>query len=146
MKTGHYILIAVIIIVVVAILLFKKDIGAMFTKALPTPPNPNPTAPPPPPALLDYNKWLFKGVQDAKPEVKKLQELLGITVDGIFGPKTEAALFARKGYVQTTLNNYGLVPDVVHGASGDYGTGTSFMDTFDNLFQNGVNTAIQWIS
>lgn len=141
MKTWHYILIAVIIVIVVALLLFKKDIQALVTK-----PQTQPTATPPtPPAPLDYNKSLFKGVHDAKPEVKKLQELLGVTVDGDFGPQTEAALKARKGVLQTTLNIYMTLADQTNGATGDY-TETSFLDTFSNLFQNGVNSTIQWIS
>jgi len=39
-------------------------------------------------------------------EVVELQKLLGITADGIFGPVTERTLFAKKGVLQISLNQY----------------------------------------
>lgn len=62
------------------------------------------TTPQPTPIVLDGNKLLKKGVNGS--ETKKLQTLLGITSDGIFGTQTEAALLAKKGVVQTTLNQF----------------------------------------
>lgn len=65
------------------------------------------------PVIIDKNKLLKRGVNGL--ETKKLQELLGFVYpdnDGIFGPKTEGALLAKKGVIQTTLNQFATLPNV----------------------------------
>ena len=71
---------------------------------------PTPTPQQPAPVVLDGNKLLKKGINGA--ETKKLQTLLGISSDGIFGSQTEAALLAKKGVVQTTLNQFATLPNI----------------------------------
>lgn len=52
---------------------------------------------------LDYAKLLKQGVRGQ--EVAELQRRLGsLSIDGIFGPKTEARLKSAKGVTQITLN------------------------------------------
>lgn len=40
---------------------------------------------------------LYQGITGYGAEVKELQKWLGVQVDGIFGPKTAQALYAKKG-------------------------------------------------
>jgi len=63
-------------------------------------------------AQLDYTRILGIGTRGA--EVSELQRLLNedgarpaLTVDGIFGPLTQAALLAEKNQDEITLNQYG---------------------------------------
>jgi peptidoglycan hydrolase-like protein with peptidoglycan-binding domain len=53
--------------------------------------------PPPHPVMVDPS-WAYLNKGDFGPSVRKLQQLLGVKVDGDFGPKTEAAVkaFQRK--------------------------------------------------
>lgn len=60
---------------------------------------------------LDYTKVLKRGSTGG--EVKLLQYLLGVTTDGQFGPKTEAALLAKKGVKEITLYQYYVTADAV---------------------------------
>ena len=53
---------------------------------------------------LDRNKTLKKGSKGS--EVRALQTLLKIKVDGDFGRNTENALFTQKGVKQITLNQF----------------------------------------
>ncbi len=92
---------------VVAFATSKKSNGEMIgnenfndqAPAQPTPSNPTPA-----PVALNGNKVLKLGVNGA--ETKKLQQLLGVTADGIFGSLTESALFTQKGVKSTTLNTF----------------------------------------
>lgn len=80
--------------------------GAM---PLPTPlPTPTNTSQPKP--QLNQNLTLKVGVKGA--EVSKLQTLLGINPDGIFGPITEGALYKLKGVKSTTLALFPKLPNV----------------------------------
>ncbi|ESU28403.1 hypothetical protein FLJC2902T_17620 [Flavobacterium limnosediminis JC2902] len=72
-----------------------------------TPPSNGTTTPT---VTINKNKLLKKGVNGA--ESKELQKLLGVTADGIFGAQTEGALVAKKGVTQTTLNQYGTLPNI----------------------------------
>lgn len=65
---------------------------------------------PKPVVTLNNNLVLKKGSKGE--EVKKLQQLLGITADGIFGSQTEAALLAKKGVKEVTLAKYPTLLDV----------------------------------
>lgn len=69
-----------------------------------------PTTPTTPTVVLDRNKLLKKGVNGV--ETKELQKLLIVSADGIFGTQTEAALLAKKGVTQTSLNQYASLPNV----------------------------------
>jgi|GEM_PF-4993149 len=62
------------------------------------------------PVVLNKNLKLRKGSKGA--EVRELQRLLAITIDGDFGTKTESALLARKGVKEITLAAYAKTPDV----------------------------------
>ena len=55
-------------------------------------------------AVLDKNKLLFKGSKGL--EVRELQRLLGVKIDGDFGNMTKAALLAKKGVTKISLNGY----------------------------------------
>jgi hypothetical protein len=59
---------------------------------------------------LDRNKLLKKGSKGQ--EVRELQRLLNIKVDGDFGNKTLTALQAQKGITQTSLNQFDSKPQV----------------------------------
>lgn len=67
--------------------------------ATPQNPQPNTTAKP-----LDTTLVLKNGSTGA--EVKKLQQYLNVSADGIFGPKTEAALKAAINKISTSLDGY----------------------------------------
>lgn len=45
-------------------------------------------------------------------EVEKLQSLMAITADGIFGPATQAQLYKLKGVIQTTLKQFISSPTI----------------------------------
>lgn len=45
-------------------------------------------------------------------EVEKLQSLMAITADGIFGPATQAQLYKLKGVIQTTLKQFFSSPTI----------------------------------
>lgn len=53
---------------------------------------------------LDYNKLLAKGSKGA--EVRKLQELLNLNPDGVFGRNTQNALFSLKKVKSIRLNDF----------------------------------------
>lgn len=55
-------------------------------------------------AVLNKNKILSKGSKGL--EVRELQRVLGVTIDGDFGAKTLAALQAKKGVSSISLNSY----------------------------------------
>lgn len=56
------------------------------------------------------NKILSKGVTGI--EVEKLQSLMGIPADGIFGSNTESKLFELKRVKQISLNSFKSTPNV----------------------------------
>ncbi len=98
---------------VIGFLYFKKKREEAQEQALindiPTPPtvlatpivaNNKPTAG----ATLNKNKILSKGSKGL--EVRELQRLLGVAIDGDFGPDTLAALKAKKGVSSISLNAY----------------------------------------
>lgn len=58
---------------------------------------------------LDKNLILKVGSRGL--EVVELQKRLGIVADGIFGPVTEKALFAKKGVQNSSLNQYAITAD-----------------------------------
>lgn len=62
-------------------------------------------------ATLDKTKVLFKGSKGI--EVRELQRLLGITIDGDFGAKTLDALQRKKGVSQISLSGYVVAKTVV---------------------------------
>lgn len=104
---NKYITIALIVIAVMLVFIFRNKLMALIPGAqAATPTIPAGTTPP---AGLDQNKVLMNGSRGD--EVKFLQGLLGVTADGIFGPQTEAALFARKGVKQTSLAQFSQLPD-----------------------------------
>lgn len=94
----------------------KEKIGADTFDDTPQGPAPSspsvPSVPSTPsaPATLNGNLLLKQGSRGA--EVKKLQTLLGVSADGIFGPMTEAALVKTKGVKQITLNQFASLPNV----------------------------------
>ncbi|KLT67932.1 peptidoglycan-binding domain-containing protein [Flavobacterium sp. ABG] len=55
-------------------------------------------------AVLDKNKLLSKGSKGV--EVRELQRLLGVTIDGVFGNKTSLALQSKKGVSRISLNTF----------------------------------------
>jgi murein DD-endopeptidase MepM/ murein hydrolase activator NlpD len=56
-------------------------------------------------ATLNLSLLLSKGLYNS-PEVKRLQQLLGVVADGHFGPQTELALIARKGVTKIALKDF----------------------------------------
>ena len=56
---------------------------------------------------------LMLSVGSSGNEVKELQRLLGVDIDGSFGTQTQTALFNKKGLKQTTLYQYQNTPDRV---------------------------------
>lgn len=69
--------------------------------------NTNPTVVVPKP--INYNLTLRIGSRGQ--EVEKLQTLLGVSSDGIFGPQTENALFNLKRVKSITLNGFAKIPN-----------------------------------
>ncbi|MDL2141177.1 hypothetical protein QQY79_01485 [Flavobacterium tructae] len=55
-------------------------------------------------AVLNKNKVLGKGIKGV--EVRELQRLLGVTIDGNFGANTLTALQSKKGVSKISLNAY----------------------------------------
>lgn len=115
MKTGTYITLGILLLIVILLVAFRKKLTALFTKgevssltpaqqaaAVQTAANNAQTQQPG--ITINRDKYLYKGV--TAPEVKLLQDLLGVTSDGIFGPQTEAALQNQKCVVATTLNAF----------------------------------------
>jgi peptidoglycan hydrolase-like protein with peptidoglycan-binding domain len=76
---------------------------------------------------LNRERLLMRGINGADAEVRELQRLLrgegeSISVDGIFGPLTEAALQRRRNRTSTTLNQFNA--EAATGANtGGAGTG-----------------------
>lgn len=60
--------------------------------------------------IFNKDKTLFKGSKGL--EVRELQRLLGVTIDGDFGNKTLTALQKKKGVSQISLNGYSLTKSV----------------------------------
>ena len=65
--------------------------------------NPAPSVPKP----LDFNLVLKQGSKGQ--EVAKLQSLMGISSDGVFGPQTEAKLYALKRVRSVSLNGFSKI-------------------------------------
>ncbi|MCV9929050.1 hypothetical protein OIU83_15400 [Flavobacterium sp. LS1R49] len=59
-------------------------------------------------AVLNKNKVLGKGIKGV--EVRELQRLLGVTIDGSFGANTLTALQSKKGVSKISLNAYLKTP------------------------------------
>lgn len=148
LKTWHVVLIMVVVVIAIAVLLFGKNIKAVLMANQ----QPDKPANTPQPAQLDYNKNLYKGINNS-PEVKLLQQWLGVNTDGDFGPVTEQALKSRKGVTQTTLNQYQQLPDAQQVANNESGAKwynylpfpfSFFSLTEENLMQPGINNSIEW--
>jgi hypothetical protein len=77
--------------------------GTTIEPATPAPTT-TPTTVIPKPVAPNLNLVLKLGSRGL--EVGKLQLLMGLSADGIFGPITEAKLFALKGVKSVTLNQY----------------------------------------
>ncbi|SDZ90566.1 hypothetical protein SAMN05443667_101240 [Flavobacterium gillisiae] len=78
---------------------------------LPPGPGTNNTSSVPPKTAINFDKTLSVGSRGL--EVEKLQTLMGITADGVFGPQTEAKLFSLKGVKQISVNQFSKTPNVV---------------------------------
>lgn len=65
-------------------------------------------------AVLDKNKVLAKGSKGL--EVRELQRLLGVTIDGDFGNKTLSALQSKKGVSKISINGYLSTKNIVYAA------------------------------
>jgi murein L,D-transpeptidase YcbB/YkuD len=147
MKNEQKILIVVLVVVLLLLILFRDKVAAMFAKKTETAPSTTgKTTAVPTPAPVNYDKNLSKGLyNDAS--VALLQQWLGIKADGDFGPATEAALLAKKGVTQITLNQYQQLADVQHTEdSTDEGIGTNFSSTFSTFFNSGTSSAVNWLS
>ncbi|KIA99234.1 hypothetical protein OA93_06295 [Flavobacterium sp. KMS] len=59
-------------------------------------------------AVLNKNKVLGKGIKGV--EVRELQRLLDVTIDGNFGANTQKALQSKKGVSKISLNAYLKTP------------------------------------
>ncbi|MCW5907309.1 MAG: hypothetical protein KIS94_05585 [Chitinophagales bacterium] len=99
---------------------------------------------------LDFNRILRKGVTGN--EVKLLQAWLGVSIDGIFGPVTEAALLAKKGVAEITLNQYANAPNADAGVNDNTWQGYSVlpmngntgMPSNNHIFETGITATITW--
>lgn len=96
-----------------AILLLKKRSEDSFpevvNEALPNPSIPVISTPKP---AITLNKTLVLKKGSKGNEVRELQKLLGVTADGDFGANTEAALVAKKGVKEISLNQYSTALNV----------------------------------
>lgn len=148
-------IIAIVVVVVVLAIVFRNNIMAMFSKSpsAPTAPAPTGGGQNTQPTQLDYNKNLYKGLNNSN-EVKLLQQWLGITADGDFGPVTENALLNRKGVKQITLNQYQQLADAQPVETDDPNDHwynhlpwpfNSFADTSPNLMQSGITGSVGWV-
>ncbi len=98
----------------------KLGEGTFEEPVKPTTPTPTPsntsgnstsyTPAPVKPVVL--NKNLILRVGSVGNEVKELQKLLGVSTDGNFGPKTQAALISKKGVSEITLAKFATTPNV----------------------------------
>jgi hypothetical protein len=122
-----YIILFAILIIVVLLVIFgfklgKKKQDAEVLRTTPTP-TPNPTSINTgvtggtigtTSVVPDYNKRLYKGMPKCR-EVEILQTQLNsrgasLSVDGIFGAQTEAALQLYTGSTTATLNDLAITP------------------------------------
>lgn len=149
MKNGTKIFFAILVAALALLFIFNKKISSFFHKAPPTEPpinngagtgstpNTNGTAPPPPTAaVVNYDRLLYKGINDPA-AVKVLQHYLGITEDGQFGPQTETTLFNKIGEKSVTLNVYRITQlglPAINDTSGDLSV-SDFFNPF-NWFNN----------
>lgn len=161
LETKHYVALAVILLIIVLLIVYWQKVKAWFAGNQKPP---SQTAQNTPPAGLDMHKVLKKGVTGE--EVKQLQQWLGVTTDGIFGPITEGALLQKKGVAEITLSAYGQLPDMYADAApgqeeDDYPVWTNPFSWFGmavmpnglasatgaepGIFQNGINTTIRWV-
>ncbi|WP_337967192.1 LPXTG cell wall anchor domain-containing protein [uncultured Flavobacterium sp.] len=90
----------------------KEKEDDLLVDDIPEPPNviDNPT--PQAGASLDRNKVLSKGSKGL--EVRELQRLLGVAIDGDFGANTLKALQSKKGVVKISLASYITTKPVVN--------------------------------
>jgi len=110
MDTGNKILIGGIAVVVIGFLLTRNA-------GQDTPPGTEQSNDPvtSPPIVQPINENLVLANGSRGQEVAKLQSLLGVVSDGIFGNVTENALYAKKGVKQVSLKQYATLANVVHG-------------------------------
>jgi len=112
---NKYFTIGILVLIVILLVVFRKKLTALFTKGEVSALTPAQQAEAvqaaaanaqtqAPGITINRDKYLYKGVN--APEVKLLQDLLGVTSDGNFGPQTEAALQNQKCVVATTLNAF----------------------------------------
>lgn len=151
-KYGKLIALIVIVLGTVAFL-FHKQIAALFQKKQPETPNQQPgtgtttatntgvnggnqpKTPNPQPGTntagaVNYDRLLYKGVNDAA-AVKILQGYLGVTQDGDFGPQTETALFNKIGEKSVTLNVYRITQLNLPALSSAPTSGLAVLDFFN---------------
>ena len=145
-KYSKYIIVAVVLAIIVLLVVFRNKISGLFSSTAPAAPpvtggsggsNAGPT--------LNYNKVLKQGVSGE--EVKLLQHFLGVTTDGAFGPQTEAALYAQKGVIQTTLAEYPFLPDAgmeVQDQNPGVFDSQYYTDTQGGFLSNILSNVINW--
>ena len=135
-KKWIYVILVAILIIVVLLVIFgfklaKKNKEQTILDIVPTP------APKPTPIntgvtggtigasiVPDYNKRLYKGMPKCR-EVEILQTQLNsrgasLSIDGIFGAQTEAALQLYTGSTTATLNNLAITPSSGVGTTAIY--------------------------
>jgi hypothetical protein len=90
----------------------KNEKEQEFLTDIPEPPpvilNNSPNTIPSTGAVLNKNKILGRGIKGV--EVRELQRLLGVTIDGNFGANTLKALQGKKGVSKISLNAYLKMP------------------------------------
>ena len=132
---AKYITIFLFVVVIVLVIVYWKNLAALFTKktAPTTPVNTNTgtttgtNTPAPTTPTLDYDKVLKNGVTG--PEVQLLQRFLYITADGIFGPATETALYSARGVRQITLRDWIDNPVLFHYTDNATSTDSTGLDS-----------------
>lgn len=77
------------------------------------------------PKSLDYNLVLKQGSRGQ--EVLKLQSMMGINADGVFGPQTESKLYALKRVRSVSLNGFSKIATALPLTKVIFPTGTKVM-------------------
>jgi hypothetical protein len=85
---------------------YTADDVAESAEPSPQTPNPNPKTG----ASLNRNQLLAKGSKGL--EVRELQRLLGVPIDGDFGAITLAALLAQKGVTKISINAFAKITNI----------------------------------
>jgi len=106
----EYLVIGGIAVAAIGIALLNKDKPIEVVDQDPT--ETQPAVIPQTPATVTLNQTLVLKKGSKGNEVRRLQALLGVTVDGDFGTITETALKAKKGVTQITLAAYATTATV----------------------------------